>query len=417
MPLLPVLQIIHITDLHFKHVAARGVERLYAKRRFASRFLQNRIEKCDIGGWNEGTQGHYWHAPESFRRFLEWWRSRDDRWYAKSPAEDSASTWLIDTGDLSAFGDPASLTLGRQWLPVWREAAGALYLRTIYGNHDAWPEVHPVHALFGRMQTEMDIQQARICNAGGWTRSEWLQKPCVVDIPETSARIELYALNTVCWNARENTLAVGRIADDDLEAFRDRLRDVWQRDNTRHFRILATHHPIVFPYGNLLPFVVTMGLKGADACVRGLRNDRGDPKDLGPLAHLFLSGHTHIAYPAGELRENASEIYQGLLGCNQLQLVGGSLMLNKALSAVTGGGSASPAIASAPASASAPGFSISQTDTRNCQAQILRFYSDTDNRGQLLMYRIPIWSEDGSKYYPDKPSVGVKLPFDSPPPP
>jgi hypothetical protein len=71
MALLPVLQIIHVTDLHFKHVTARGVERLYAKRRFAARFIQNRIEKLDIGGWNEGTQGHYAQAPDSFRRFLQ----------------------------------------------------------------------------------------------------------------------------------------------------------------------------------------------------------------------------------------------------------------------------------------------------------------------------------------------------------
>src|SRR5271156_3317330 len=113
--LLPVLQIIHVTDLHFKHVAARGVEPLYAKRRFAARFLQDRIEQFNIAGWNEGTQGHYQKAPERFCRFLEWWRGEDDRWYAKSRTEDSAETWLIDTGDLTAFGDQASLTEGREW--------------------------------------------------------------------------------------------------------------------------------------------------------------------------------------------------------------------------------------------------------------------------------------------------------------
>jgi calcineurin-like phosphoesterase family protein len=394
--LLPVLQIIHVTDLHFKHVAVRGVEPLYAKRRFAARFLQDRIEQFNIGGWNEGTQGHYQKAPERFCRFLEWWRGEDDRWYAKSRTEDSAETWLIDTGDLTAFGDQASLAEGREWLPVWQEAAGAVQVRSIYGNHDAWPEVHPAHALFGAMRGEMDAQQERICNAIGWRRSEWLSEPCVVDIPGTRARIELYALNTVCWNSLENTLAVGRISEGDLASFRARLR-----------AILLTHHPIVFPYGNVLPFVVSMGLKGADACVRELRNDRNDPAKLGPLAHLFLSGHTHIAYPAGKLCPNASEIYQGLLAANQLQLVGGSLMLNKASSAAKGGAAAGPS------SVQVPKFSIDERDSRNCQAQILQIFSDQDNSGQLVMYRIPIWSEDGSKYRPDVPSVGVRLAFDS----
>jgi hypothetical protein len=300
--------------------------------------------------------------------------------------------------------------LGRKWLDSWGEAAGALHYRGIYGNHDAWPAVHPVHALFGAMRDEMDAQYARICNTSGWQRDDWLSNPCVVDIPGMGARIELYALNTVCWNTWENSVAVGRIAEADLDAFRSQLGKVWDLDGIRHFRILATHHPIAFPYDNPLPFVVAMGLKGADVCVRELRNERNDPKNLGPLAHLFLSGHTHIAYPAGELRANASDIYQGLLAPNQLQLVGGPLMLNKALPAAKGG------VAAASPAPEVAGFSIRETDSRNCQAQILQFFSDTDNPGQLVMYRIPVWSEDGSKYATDQSSVGVRFSFDSPGP-
>jgi hypothetical protein len=153
-----------------------------------------------------------------------------------------------------------------------------------------------------------------------------------------------------------------------------------------------------------------MGLKGANPCIRELRNDRDEPKGLGLLAHLILSGHTHVAYPAGPLSTNASDIYQGLLAPNQLQLVGGSLMLNKDLSGVKAAVIAPPAPEFAWPETK---YSIAAKDIRNCQAQILRLFSDTENPGQLVMFRTPVWSEDGSIYDVDETSKPVRFAFDA----
>lgn len=411
MPLMPVLQLIHVTDLHFKHVTAQGSEKIYRRRRLAARFAQNVIEKANVAGWNEGTQGHYQHAPESFRRFLIEWRRKNPGWYALSSDDDGAETWLIDTGDLTAFGDPESIQQGQSEFEKWRSYSGARRFRSIFGNHDAWPEMQPAMAILGRMPNELAKQRDRVFSQPHWRRSEWIDEPCVVEIPGTKARIELYAIDTVCFSAWENTRAVGEMNSEQLSAFRARLRRLWREDDQRHFRILLTHHPLVFPFDNKLPFglklpfVWSMGLKGADSCIRELRNDRNDPEKLGPLAHLFLSGHTHIAYPAGDLCASASEVYEGLLGPNQVQLVGGSLMLNKDLSKASGNSVA------ATASPVVKGYSIRAQDPRNCQAQILQFFSDTDQPAQLVMFRIPVWSEDGSKYESQSPSRGVRFAF------
>jgi hypothetical protein len=407
MPLIPVLQIIHVTDLHFKHVTAQGSAKIHQKRRLGTRFLQNLIEKRNLFHWNEGTQGHYSHAPESFRLFLDEWRRKNPGWYAQSDEDDEAETWLIDTGDLTAFGDPESLQQGRDELETWVTHSHARQFRSIFGNHDAWPEIHPAMAFLGRLKDEVVKQQARIFNKPGWSREDWINKPCMVKIPGTDARIELYAIDTVCFGAFVNTFAVGRMDEDKMSAMRARLGELWQSEKQRHFRILLTHHPLAFPFGNKLPFVVSMGLQGADRCIKELRNVRDEPRNLGSLVHLFLSGHTHIAYPAGELCDSASEIYEGLLGPNQLQLVGGSLMLNKDLPSASGESLASTT------SAKVKGYSIRAQDPRNCQAQILQIYSDTNLPGQLVMYRIPVWSEDGSKYDPEAPSRGVRFTFDS----
>src|SRR5712671_6483357 len=103
MGLIPVLQIVHVTDCHFKHPSSNPLHKLQGPRRFLARTIQYAVERFDWFGWNEGIQGHYHQAPESFRRFLAEWRAKDDRWYGAAAGEDSARTWLIDTGDLSAI--------------------------------------------------------------------------------------------------------------------------------------------------------------------------------------------------------------------------------------------------------------------------------------------------------------------------
>lgn len=414
MALLRVLQIIHITDLHCKHIAANAVQRLNAKKRYLARFLQHKIERYDLFGWNEGTQGHYRRAPESFARFLQEWRARDDQWYGE-PGSDSAQTWLIDTGDLTAFGDEASVNAGRGHVGAFRAVLGDCAWRSLYGNHDAWPEMLPVHAILGYLPGDIAAQRQKLERVPEWRTAQWLTDHLSVPIPGTEAyggaRIELYALDTVCWGALSNTLAVGDLARSDFDVLRGKLRAQWQASNTSHFRILALHHPLAFPYefdeNHALHVFGAMHLKGAESWGHEFRNDRNDPAQFGPLVHLFLSGHTHAAYPAGPLPGNVEEIYQGALGPPQLQLVGGPLMLNRSAKAVQGAGQPR-GLVDRTKSRYVPGT----LDPGNCQAQILRFFADSERPGELTMIRIPVGSVDGSVYVAGDP-VAVSMAYDA----
>jgi len=55
------------------------------------------------------------------------------------------------------------------------------------------------------------------------------------------------------------------------------------------------------------------------------------------------------------------------------------------------------------------------TDASTCQAQVLRFFVDTDEPGNLTMLRIPLYSVDGSVYVYGRESV-VTMTYDTPAP-
>lgn len=414
---LPILQIIHVTDLHVKANAANSNHNLNGWRRITARGTQHMIERFDLFDWNEGTQGNYPKANKGFQRFLQEWRETDGRWYGTPDNRNSARTWLIDTGDLTAYGDDDSLTLGQDYLANWRAALGNCELRSLFGNHDAWPEMLPIHTIIGYLRGEINAQQQKIAKLPEWNTTHWLNNPLSIEIPgpkgSERSRIELYALNTVLWGAVVNTLALGNISKKDVKEFRNRLRSQWTGSKTKHFRILAMHHPLAFPYTfsekHSLLALPSMALWRADKWAREFRNDRNDPQGLGPLAHLFLSGHTHISYPAGKLPHNVGDIHQGPLGSAQLQLVGGTLMLNKSASAARKGIKGQSTSFERKKLLYVPGM----VNTRNCQAQILRFYADPNEYGQLTMVRIPIRSTDGSNYVMQGASV-VKMYYDTP---
>jgi DNA-directed RNA polymerase specialized sigma24 family protein len=402
----PLLQIIHVTDLHVKAGTANPATELQAKKRRAlARVAQSLIQRFDILGWNEGTQGAYPKAADSFRRFLERWREKDAQegqdWYGGSVAR----TWLVDTGDRTAYGDEASMKKGREYLEQWRAVLGGCEMLSLYGNHDAWPEVHPVQAVLGFMLDEIREQSAKVRAQPGWNYDRWLAAPLQIGIPGSSARIELYGLDSVQWSAVNSATAVGHLQADDIRKLRDVLRERQQAaPQARNFRIAAVHHPLVFPYKYfeshiLVPFVSQMQLLDAADRAADLRNDANDPPGLGVLAHLFLSGHTHASYPADDIPPGTMG-NQGDLTQHQLQLVGGSLMLNM-----------SRKLASATAVGKSPveirenrKYNRAAIDWTSCQAQILRFYAHVGEPGKLTMIRVPVRSVDGSVYVEGLPT-------------
>ena len=125
-----------------------------------------------------------------------------------------------------------------------------------------------------------------------------------------------------------------------------------------------------------------------------VNNDASDP-DIGPLAHLILSGHTHAAHPAPPLPVDVTDIKQGTLGPYQLQLVGGALMLNKSIIRKAPPQGTAPGIADAPAE---PTYGNASIYNPNQRGQILRIYHDTAKPFELEIVRTPIFSANGSVY-------------------
>src|SRR4051812_2803197 len=126
MNLLPVLQIIHITDLHVKHLASNRAKELSVGRRLAAR-VENKFKSSPL--WVAGTPGHLPKAPESFKRFLQELKKREPGWFGDPEDKDSAQTWLIDTGDLTTFGDEDSIKQGKEYLKTWLEELGGINYR------------------------------------------------------------------------------------------------------------------------------------------------------------------------------------------------------------------------------------------------------------------------------------------------
>lgn len=395
-PLQPALELVHVTDLHVKVAQANAAHPLAAKRRLFARKLRDIIERRNLFGWDEGTQGHYTYAPESFRRFLHAWVARDADW-------DKVPRWLVDTGDRTAFGDVASITAGAAYLQLWAQALRGASVRTLFGNHDAWPGTLPLLRP-GGIKAQRRIVEA----VSGWNPKLWRSSRLSVPIPGRAGHhIDLYAIDSVCWGVSRNTRAVGHLKKAALRSLQSML-GVAKLHERQGVRVLALHHPLAFPWTTkearkFLVFKMMRLLKD-HAHARRLRNDGNDPEGIGPWIHLFLSGHTHLRHPANGLPPDVTDVHQGLLDRLQLQLVGGPLMLNRSRAAARQPSSSAPAVERAHDE-----FSPSTVDTRTCQAQILRFLVSPAHPRSLYLIRIPVVSVDGGATYEDGTPDGLLL--------
>lgn len=382
----PVLQIVHVSDLHVKTMTATVNHSLSSIARAALR----RIRKHNLYGWKEGTQGNFPLAPAAFERFLRTMKARDTEW-------SDIPTWLIDTGDRSTFGDHDSLAAGEKYLMDWADALGGCDYRSLYGNHDAWPGILPILAPGGINSQRRHVQQQR-----GWNPPNWIDQPLSIDILDGSAAIELFAADTVCWNVRHNTCAVGKLEEESINSIHAKLKN---RGPKKSLRILATHHPIAFPWRpgeTSANGFETMRLLNEDICTRWFSNEDPFVDGLGPWFHLFLSGHTHRAHPGHGLSSDVVAIRQASLGDHQLQLVAGPLMLNQQTTdSVT--------------HAAVKNFSPATVDVAPCQAQILRFYA-SHTQPAIKILRLGIYSHDGGANYAfGENSAGVlTLYYDTP---
>ena len=400
--LVPVLQIVHVTDLHVKDTASNAIAVLSKRARLLSR-VAKKLQRENWFGWEDGTQGHLARAPMAFQRFLTAWRADHPEWR-------DVPVWLVDTGDRTAFGDPDSIAAGGRMLEAWSQALGRCPIRSLYGNHDMWPQTLPV---LNRKDVRAQWDQVRA--VPGWDVPTWLTSPLSVPIPGHNASIDLYALDTIAWGSvlgvAKNTLAVGQIRNQDLLHFRLLLEGRTKR-GASGLRILALHHPVAFPwlakevltYGHL----PTMRLLKDHQVASHLNNDGGLPEAIGPWAHLLLSGHTHMSHPAAGLTGDVASFAQRPLGALQAQLVGSSLMLNKSSQASKAGRPVAQ-------ERNVDGFAPSNVYPHPCLAQILRFYASTDpTEPWIQMTRTPVYSNDSGRHYvpgdPDDLLLHYRLP-------
>lgn len=364
----PLLQLIHVSDLHFRKGRSDRAA-LALSGRLADRKARVLVEKHDIGGWHEGTLGHDQTAVTAFREWLLGLRSSAPAWFGDPGRDAAPQTWLVDTGDATTFGDAESLAEARKRLVEWHGVLQPCRLRTLYGNHDAWPDTQPAFRRVGYDTHQLE-QRSRIRQWDEWCQESW-RTPLRVGLPGKSVYIECHALNTVSFAFMDNVLAVGRVNAAEVDELVARL----MKAQPGGLHIVAMHHPLAFPYESHERRVAgaeQMVLSDASVLVDRLRNDVADPDGQGrsPLAHLFLSGHTHKAHPAIPLPPNLQTLYQGGLSTKQAQFVTGSLLLPRDFAKVRA--NAQPAVVTR----DNPSFATPQIYDATQQFELLRFFHD-----------------------------------------
>lgn len=382
----PVLQILHISDLH----VSEGVPDKAMLAREGRRWrlvLRQTIQRHNWFEWHEGTLAHDETAEARFEEALRDLRAFDDAWFGGTGTQ-APQTWLVDTGDLSTYGDHASIQAGWHKLQRWRAALGNCPMRVLYGNHDAWPGTLPGLA-GGGWRRQAELQRSRLAEYPEWWQERWLNPLCV-DIPDTDHQIELYALNSISFDVHNNLRAIGTISQEALQRLALAIQhEKRRRPSSKSYRILATHHPVAFPYDPdmtsvpWLPLIKTMHLAGADTITAFLKHDTAAdiPPDLTPYIHLFLAGHTHASFPGTPLPRTVKEAYHGPLGERQMQCVVGPLMLVRDRQRVAQG--RLPQIIDT----ANPAFPQSKIYDANQQCEILRFFYRPDSGDGLYLRR------------------------------
>lgn len=297
---IPFLQIIHVSDLHVVSSSYQGWKGFRFARRFVRRFSSGLERELQ-----DGAAPHDPMAVYAFADFLEEVTVKDRVWA-------NLKTWIVDTGDLTTFGDTASISKGLQNLRMFVGNAGTV---SIFGNHDAWPSEFPLFS-----STSSLLNQPQVIASNGYTVGNAMFAMSAT-CPNGRSAVQLYSVDSVMFDALLNSAALGSVsgaARSQLAALVDS-----QAASENDFRILLVHHPVHYPTPPRLRLSMVMMNDGLVA--RFL--DGSTPGGKHPLVHLVLSGHTHALFPGhGQLPVSVRMCNHWALGQDQCQLVVGSLM-------------------------------------------------------------------------------------------
>ena len=168
-------------------------------------------------------------------------------------------------------------------------------MRSLYGNHDAWPGTLP-----GLLPGSIAAQRTHLGALDEWNPGDWLASPLSVALPGGDANIES-SPSTASARARQRYTCCGKDRRK-CDGVAGRSNAGLQGGGNARLRILAMHHPLGVPWEDsevrAAGVFSAMKLLKDEERTRRLHNDKNDPVDFGPLVHLVLSGHTHLAHPA-----------------------------------------------------------------------------------------------------------------------
>jgi hypothetical protein len=326
MPLQRVIQLVHLSDVHFgpeqpgSAAIARGM----------LEGASERLGRLIVDAVKQGLCGH---APYALHQLVK-------SILTNATGTDWRPTRVLMTGDLSTWGDDASI---KSTLRLLREIAGDTGDPfVIYGNHDVWPGRPWQRNGFPLFATDDELNQRRTRlrkDAAYPFTGDWPLGPFERITMPSGRTLALYSLNTIMHDSLPNALAAGHVRSDrywEGSALADQLIE-FERRAREHadVSLMLTHHPahdpVPWPQGEspgVLSHVVAPvwhALRNSDA-VGEMLGARHPTTGL-PFAHVVLSGHTHEVFPPfGKLPEvpPTGEGRHGLLKDQQVQMTVGT---------------------------------------------------------------------------------------------
>lgn len=296
---IPFLQIVHISDLHFLDAHTFPIAKHLALQ--LTRRVSPSLHRMIV----EGTAGHDKDAPDLFSDFLDQITVR-----SPEPEWSRVPTCVVDSGDLTTFGDKGSFNLGLRYLA--RFSSGRHLIR-IHGNHDAWPESFPLGASTPTVQAQTSFLR-------GLYGVNLPSAPVAFPIPHGVGEVQLYTLDSVIHDNTFNVFAFGFVEADQMDRL-GALIDGASPHGKHNLRILIVHHPVHFP-----PPCPNHKMRMINSDWIGKTLNSATLGGAYPMTHLVLSGHTHKAFPnMGSLPATVQGCLHPQLGSDQCQLVVGSL--------------------------------------------------------------------------------------------
>lgn len=308
----PIVQIVHYSDLH-----------IVGPDHSLKRALVGRMKHHLWLDWQQGLEGAERDVLLAFEDFLKTDIAGDADW-AGCPI------WLVDTGDGTTFGDDVSLdTWLNDWSVRFRNACRGAQQLILYGNHDTWPQTHPLLAPKS-MERRRDELRAK------WFTDRYPTVPLREPIPGGGgSEVQLFAVNSVLHGAIENIRAIGAVRPDrfweaqqtqktaveELQQLAHGLSSPGGGAPVPHLRIVAMHYPVAENASPGCHF--NKILINRDQFATEVGNcSFGSP----PMFPVFLAGHTHASFPCpGLLPRSATFVEHKPFPPGIIQLVSGSL--------------------------------------------------------------------------------------------